>query len=694
MLIHFGVIPYIVFDGDYLPSKAATEVERAKRREESKRKGLELYRLNKPSQAHLELQRAVDVTPEMARQLIDELKKIGVQYVVAPYEADAQLVYLERKGIVQGMLSEDSDLLVFGAKRLLTKLDQYGDCVEINRADFTACREISLVGWSDAEFRRMAVLSGCDYLAGINRMGLKSAYRFVRKYKSIEKIVQMLQFDGQYFVPTGYLERFHKAELTFLHQRVFCPLKNDVVMMTDLEAEGRPEDFSFIGHGVKQDIAIGVAKGELDPMTKQPICVRSTAKSTPTTPWGNPRRDTVDSLSGMKANTSIESFFKAKRTPLAELDPNSFTPSPTQWRLLQQANGTTWESSPAPAGPSSLRSSASMPSSTSRPPLSSRPAQSMNISSTGPAPQKRRRLCIDTEDNPELRNAVSSDVCQSRFFKSDIADPSPSLKQSRTNKKAKEAEFTIWSDDSIEDVMAELPDVSEDLKPTREARFQIFKDDSQKKPEDPTWTEVRNVEVVEDDSQSSTTTRGTVTSETSKTTSTTSIDSSASSIAQTMNKHVTAELAALSAKLSYQPETERKAAQRSEIQRSKETIHPSRSVPLAPNPVLHRQRNLTPLQRLGVGALNRSKSCSGLLNNAVETPRRVEDSMTSQDSSTPTQKLPGLRVAHSMGPDASNTRGSEDAIIPDSEDSADDVVSEAEEPGKSTINLGRFAFTG
>ncbi|KAL2053733.1 hypothetical protein ABVK25_006037 [Lepraria finkii] len=104
MLLHFGVIPYIVFDGDNLPSKAATEVERAKRREESKRKGLELYRLNKPSQAHLELQKAVDVTPEMARQLIDELKKIGVQYVVAPYEADAQLVYLERKGITQGML--------------------------------------------------------------------------------------------------------------------------------------------------------------------------------------------------------------------------------------------------------------------------------------------------------------------------------------------------------------------------------------------------------------------------------------------------------------------------------------------------------------------------------------------------------------------------------------------------------------
>jgi exonuclease-1 len=28
MLKHFGVTPYLVFDGDYLPSKAATESER------------------------------------------------------------------------------------------------------------------------------------------------------------------------------------------------------------------------------------------------------------------------------------------------------------------------------------------------------------------------------------------------------------------------------------------------------------------------------------------------------------------------------------------------------------------------------------------------------------------------------------------------------------------------------------------
>lgn len=700
MLIHFGVIPYIVFDGDYLPSKAATEVERAKKREESKRKGLELYRLNKPSQAHLELQKAVDVTPEMARQLIDELKKIGVQYTVAPYEADAQLVYLERKGIIQGMLSEDSDLLVFGAKCLLTKLDQYGECVEINRADFAACREISLVGWSDAEFRRMAILSGCDYLASINRMGLKSAYRFVRRYKNIEKIIQMLQFDGQYYVPTDYLKKFYRAELTFLHQRVFCPLKNDVVMMTELGKEAQPEDFSFIGHEVAQDVAIGVAQGDLDPMTKQPIYVRkSAATSTPKTPWAKPRNNTAENSFDTKVGKSIESFFKAKRTPLAELDPNSFTPSPMQERLLQQADGTTWESSPAPVGPPGLRSSVSMPTPVSRPALSTRSTQSVNVinaASSRTISSKRRRLCLDPEDGQESGNAVTSNGEQSRFFTSNTTDPSPSVKNSRTTKRGKQANINIWSDDSIEDVMAGLPHEGKGPELSKQGKIEVFKDDCQEKLQNYVWTGTPNEVKTAEGILASNASRGMITSETLTSTDAESSTSSAPSVAQTLNKHVTAELKALSQKLTYVAGTERVASQRREIQQAKEASHSASKIVMPAKPLLQRQRSLTPLQRLGVGALNRSKSCSGLLSCTVDKVEQVKDSASVGDNVTQIGRLPPLPIAHSMGSDASMMKGSEDAVIPDSEDSADDTVSisETQEQTKPRIDLGRFTFKG
>jgi exonuclease-1 len=55
--------------------------------------------------------------------LIEELRIRGIKFIVAPYEADAQLAYLSRNGIVDVLITEDSDLLVFGAKRILYKLD-------------------------------------------------------------------------------------------------------------------------------------------------------------------------------------------------------------------------------------------------------------------------------------------------------------------------------------------------------------------------------------------------------------------------------------------------------------------------------------------------------------------------------------------------------------------------------------------
>jgi exonuclease 1 len=66
---------------------------------------------------------AIDISPDIAYRLIVELKKKGVQYVVAPYEADAQLAYLSREGIADVIITEDSDLMAFGAKKMLYKLD-------------------------------------------------------------------------------------------------------------------------------------------------------------------------------------------------------------------------------------------------------------------------------------------------------------------------------------------------------------------------------------------------------------------------------------------------------------------------------------------------------------------------------------------------------------------------------------------
>lgn len=45
------------------------------------------------------------------------LRQAGVQLIVAPYEADAQLACLSRTGVVDVVITEDSDCLPYGCKK-------------------------------------------------------------------------------------------------------------------------------------------------------------------------------------------------------------------------------------------------------------------------------------------------------------------------------------------------------------------------------------------------------------------------------------------------------------------------------------------------------------------------------------------------------------------------------------------------
>ena len=470
MLLHFNIIPYIIFDGDYLPSKSHTETERRDRRAESRKLGLELLSLGKTSQAQLELQKAVDVTPEMARQLIEELKKASVKYIVAPYEADSQLVYLEKKGLIQGIISEDSDMLVFGAKCLLTKLDQYGECVMVHRRDFTACREVSLVGWTDAEFRRMAILSGCDYLPSISNMGLKTAYRLLRKYKNTERLVKQLQWDGKWKIPKDYLENFKRAELTFLYQWVWCPERRRLVNLTE-----PPEDLDlaateYIGSLVEPTIAMQVATGHIHPHTKKVIELDPALSRNSKLPAARPRVPVpVNPGDDLKKNKAIDTFFKPKRVPLAELDPNSFTPSPSQQRLLQQQQPS-WRATPAPTQPPPGRRI-----------VTGTGAGRASIGRTfsAPSPSKRQRLCSGDLSPPTHSSAYAKiETGASRFFATPGPKNTPSARASKSRSRSdREVDFQLWSDDSIEEAMADLTDTATSTTKTRK-KLEVFRDDS------------------------------------------------------------------------------------------------------------------------------------------------------------------------------------------------------------------------
>lgn len=174
-----SIWPIIVFDGGKLPMKNSTEAERHQNRTDRMRKGKEMLERGDFANALKHFQTSIDITPEMAYEWIKVLKKEGVEYVVAPYEADAQLAYLSKQGIVSAVISEDSDLLVFGCNRVIYKLGTDGRGIEINLENFGNVKGMEF--WDHSRFRQMCILAGCDYLKSPPGIGVKTAMKYLSK---------------------------------------------------------------------------------------------------------------------------------------------------------------------------------------------------------------------------------------------------------------------------------------------------------------------------------------------------------------------------------------------------------------------------------------------------------------------------------------------------------------------------------
>lgn len=156
LLRQYKINPIMVFDGGFLPMKAYREEQRAQQRLESKRKAKEYFALNAQTMhmstaAMTHMSKSMDVTPEMAFMLIEALRQEKVEFIVAPYEADAQMAYLDRIGRVSAIISEDSDLLLFGCRRVLFKMDKFGHAEEVSIDRLVACEEMDLRGFGMKE---------------------------------------------------------------------------------------------------------------------------------------------------------------------------------------------------------------------------------------------------------------------------------------------------------------------------------------------------------------------------------------------------------------------------------------------------------------------------------------------------------------------------------------------------------------
>ena len=74
--------------------------------------------------------------------LVEALKEVGVNFMVSPYEADAQLAYFAQNALVDVVISEDGDTLPYGCARVFFKMDNCGRGEEIQQQFIGNCQEV------------------------------------------------------------------------------------------------------------------------------------------------------------------------------------------------------------------------------------------------------------------------------------------------------------------------------------------------------------------------------------------------------------------------------------------------------------------------------------------------------------------------------------------------------------------------
>ena len=266
-----GLTPIFVLDGRPLPSKKGTDASRREKREAMAARIEEMERAGEdPPNSYF--QQAVAIQWETIEPLLNTLSGLRVPYVIAPYEADAQLAFLARTGLVDCVLTEDSDLLPYLCPLTLFKLD--GEMmVDAVRLD-DVLHELSL---EPDQFIAMCVLIGCDYAEHIRMMGAKTAHRMITELGSGANVIAEARRCPKFTVPDGYEDEFARAFATYHHQMVFDPRDEMMKPLTPISGH-LPV---FIGPVIPRQELLQHVTGRLNSRHTEPLVPHARAAQRP-----------------------------------------------------------------------------------------------------------------------------------------------------------------------------------------------------------------------------------------------------------------------------------------------------------------------------------------------------------------------------------------------------------------------------
>ncbi|KAL2320099.1 hypothetical protein Fmac_029068 [Flemingia macrophylla] len=133
---------------------------------------------------------AESVNSELFTECQELLQMFGLPYIIAPMEAEAQCAYLEHEKLVDGVVTDDSDVLLFGARNVYKNIFDDRKYVETY---FMEDIEKEL-GLTREKLIRMALLLGSDYTEGVSGIGIVNAIEVVNAFPEEDGLQKFRQW--------------------------------------------------------------------------------------------------------------------------------------------------------------------------------------------------------------------------------------------------------------------------------------------------------------------------------------------------------------------------------------------------------------------------------------------------------------------------------------------------------------------
>lgn len=126
-----------------------------------------------------------------SKELLDYL---GISYIQAPGEGEAQCVYLNKNEDTWGIVSQDYDVIIYGGERLIrnltsSKTRKKGHIMVDTEIEYFSLAKIQKENQlSQNQLIDICILIGNDYFSGVKGIGDKTALQKIKKYGDIESI--------------------------------------------------------------------------------------------------------------------------------------------------------------------------------------------------------------------------------------------------------------------------------------------------------------------------------------------------------------------------------------------------------------------------------------------------------------------------------------------------------------------------